>query len=75
MPTIAVVAGVRIVIYPGDHNPPHFHGLAGDRAAQIAIADLSVMAGRLPRAKMRAVREWAAENRVLLAREWVRLQE
>ena len=37
MPTIALVEGVSIVIYPGDHLPPHFHAWKDGRMAKFEI--------------------------------------
>jgi len=35
-------------MYWRDHAPPHFHAIYGSDEAEIAIDDLSVLAGRLP---------------------------
>lgn len=59
-------------MYFADHNPPHFHVLGRDGAAQVAIADLQIieMSGRLD---LREALEWAAENRALLEAKWEEL--
>lgn len=59
-------------MYVDDHNPPHFHALLDGQAAQIKIADLSVLAGSLPRAALRRVLAWAAEQQDFLAAEWAK---
>jgi hypothetical protein len=60
-------------MYFDDHNPPHFHALLGRDAVQIKIADLSMLAGRLPHSAMNRVLAWAAENQDFLAAQWLRL--
>jgi Domain of unknown function (DUF4160) len=39
MPTIAVIDGVRIMIFPYDHNPIHVHAFASDFRLKLTIAD------------------------------------
>lgn len=59
-------------MYFADHNPPHFHVLGRDGAAQVAIETLEVIAinGRVD---LREALEWAAENRELLREKWTEL--
>jgi hypothetical protein len=63
-----------IMIYPGDHNPPHFHVVvrSGERAT-VEIATFQVR-GDVPAAVLREALAWAQENRARLLREWERLQ-
>jgi hypothetical protein len=49
MPIVAIVAGVMIRLYYSDHEPAHFHAVAGDDEMLVRIADLEVMAGRFHR--------------------------
>ncbi len=55
-----------------DHNPPHFHVLGRDGAAQITIETLDViaMSGRVD---LGEALEWAAENKALLREKWEEL--
>jgi hypothetical protein len=46
MPTIAVVAGVRIIIYPKDHLPPHLHAKLAEHEAMISIVTGDVLEDR-----------------------------
>ena len=59
-------------MYFGDHNPPHFHVLGRDGAAQVRIDTLEVivMAGRVD---LREALEWAADNGAILATKWEEL--
>jgi hypothetical protein len=70
MPTIAIVAGVRIVIWPRDLFPPHVHALLADREALISILTGEVLQGSLPPAKQKAVQAWLDANRVRVAYVW-----
>lgn len=56
-------------MYFADHNPPHFHVLGRDGAAQVAIDTLEVIAisGRVD---LREALEWAAQNKTLLQAKW-----
>jgi Domain of unknown function (DUF4160) len=70
MPTIAVVAGVRIVMYWNDHAPPHFHALLAEHRAVIEIDSLTVIGGYLPKHKLRSVLEWAASRQGAFHSAW-----
>jgi hypothetical protein len=70
MPTIAIIAGVRVMIYPKDHLPPHLHAIFAGNEAMISILTGDVLQGSLPRAKQRAVQEWLAANREHVAYVW-----
>lgn len=60
MPTVAIVDGVKIQFFFGDHPPAHFHvDFAGARA-QIRLSDFQVIEGGLPAAKLLAVKRWAS---------------
>jgi hypothetical protein len=48
MPEISRFFGIIIRMYFGDHNPPHFHAVYQDDAAEYDINTLSVIKGKLP---------------------------
>lgn len=52
-----------------DHDPPHFHVLAREGAAQVRIDTLEVlnMSGRID---LREALNWAADNKDLLQAKW-----
>jgi hypothetical protein len=75
VPTIAIIAGVRVVIYPKDHLPPHLHAMLGGQSARISILTGEVLEGDLPRSKLRAVLEWLAANRPRVAYAWREIVE
>jgi hypothetical protein len=70
MPTIAIVFGVRIIIYPKDHLPPHLHTKFAEHEAMISIATGHLLQGTLPKAKLSAVQEWLAKHREQVAYVW-----
>ena len=41
MPTVLRVAGLRFIIWPDDHLPPHVHAFGADGSAKIAIGSAS----------------------------------
>jgi hypothetical protein len=70
MPTIAVVDGVRLVMYWNDHAPPHFHALLAEHRAVVDIETLKVIEGYLPKHKLRSVLKWAASRQDALQVTW-----
>lgn len=62
MPEIDRISGIRICVFSRDHLPPHFHAFYGEDEALIAIRDGSVIAGGLPRKKLRETLAYLAEN-------------
>ena len=70
MPTIAIVAGVRIIIYPKDHLPPHLHAKFAEFEILISILTGDVLEGSMPRGKLRDVQAWLAVNREHVSYVW-----
>ena len=60
-------------MYFFDHDPPHFHVIAGGKECQMQVSDQSVMAGKVSRKAMNAARSWAAKNSALLMSKWSEL--
>ena len=75
MPTIAIVSGVRLVLYLNDHLPPHIHALFGDYSAMLSIATGDVLQGKLPKAKLKAVQAFLDRRREQVAYYWEELRE
>jgi hypothetical protein len=73
----AKLSNCRIYIYPGDHNPPHFHLKGPNSKALMNIVTLEVLAGKAHRQDLAEARAWASEpkNLALLVSEWRRLNE
>ncbi|HEV2646692.1 MAG TPA: DUF4160 domain-containing protein [Acidobacteriaceae bacterium] len=70
MPTISSFYGILIQMYWNDHAPPHFHVRYSGFKATVAIQDLTVLTGHLPRTAERLVLEWAAEHQEELMEDW-----
>ncbi|MHC2621514.1 hypothetical protein ACVIW2_003546 [Bradyrhizobium huanghuaihaiense] len=73
----APLSNCKVYIYPGDHNPPHFHLKGPNSRASIDIVTLEVIAGKASKTDLAEVRAWAAEpeNLTALVSEWRRLNE
>ena len=72
MPIISIFFGIVIRINFSDHNPPHLHA---DYQGQEAVFDTrtaEMIAGRLPRATTRLIRDWIIANQAALAENWDR---
>lgn len=72
MPTISTFFGVAIRMFFSDHPPPHFHAAYQHHRAVIAIETGAIIAGALPTAVHRLVRDWAARHRAELLDNWER---
>jgi Domain of unknown function (DUF4160) len=72
MPRLIRFSASEIAMYFGDHNPPHFHVLGREGAAQVRIDTLEVMAvsGRID---LREALDWAQANRLILEEKWAEL--
>lgn len=75
MPVVATVAGAAVRLYYADHEPAHFHAVAGDAEMLVRITDGTVLAGDLPPAPRRAVLAWAGRHREALALAWLRCRQ
>ena len=75
MPTVHRLGRCRIEMYAEDHPPPPVHVIHPDGKALVAIADATIIAGRLPRHMMRDARAWITANRDRLRQRWDELQE
>jgi hypothetical protein len=69
MPRLMRFSTTEIAMFFEDHNPPHFHVLGREGAAQIRIDTLEVIesSGRID---LREALQWAAGNQALLAARW-----
>ncbi|RZI58615.1 MAG: DUF4160 domain-containing protein [Rubrivivax sp.] len=73
-PTLVRISKSRIDVYANDHHPPHFHIRANDGSkAAVAIRDLKVIAGEVPRAALSEALAWAEPRRPLLLKTWKEL--
>jgi hypothetical protein len=70
MPTISKFYGILIRMYFNDHSPPHFHAEYGEHKAIVAIEQLTVTEGRLPRRAQQLVLDWAELHQQELLEDW-----
>jgi hypothetical protein len=66
MPTISVFYGLIVMMYYLDderHHLPHIHVKFQDQEASFSILDTSLLAGKLPVAKVRLVQAWIEIHR------------
>ena len=70
MPTISFFYGILIRMFYNDHEPPHFHALYGEFQATIAIDELRVLEGELPRRALDLVLDWAELHQDELRENW-----
>lgn len=63
MPEVDRIFGIRICVFSRDHLPPHFHAFYGEYEALIDIREAVIIAGGLPRRKLREALEYLAQNR------------
>lgn len=62
MPTVKDFGTFRICMYFEDENPPHFHIVAPDFQAKIALGGLGVLAGNAPCKVLSEARAWARDH-------------
>lgn len=70
VPTLSRFYGIEIVMYPRDHNPPHFHAFYSGHEAVVGISPIQVTEGALPSRAASLVLEWTALHQADLLRAW-----
>ena len=73
MPTIIVIFGINLFIYPNDHNPPHVHAFYGDQKACFYIENGEMFRGKIPYKKAKIVQDFIAKYKEELLVEWNKL--
>lgn len=75
MPRISAFSGITITItilmFFGDHNPPHFHARYSGHVGRVAL-DGTFLDGDMPRRAKRLIRAWAALHHRELELCWER---
>jgi hypothetical protein len=59
-------------MYWDDHGPPHFHAVYGDHEANVMIAPVMLVRGRLPPRALALIVEWASSHEAELLANWNR---
>ena len=70
MPTLAIIDGISILMWPNDHPPPHFHVRFADRTGKFDIAAGCMIKGTLDRKTVKKVQAWTIANQAMLLRAW-----
>jgi hypothetical protein len=71
MATVALVDGVKIMLYANEHPPSHFHAKFAEFHAVIDIDKLVIIRGSLPPSKSNAVIRWATGRQEALRSAFV----
>ena len=58
MPTISQFYGIKILLWPNDHYPPHFHVRYAEFKAKIGIISVALLDGNLPPKARALTEEW-----------------
>jgi hypothetical protein len=77
MPAISEFFGLCVAMYYDDnkqHHVPHVHVTHQSQEAVLSTADGRLLAGKLPRAKMRLIRAWIEIRKAELAENWRRAE-
>ncbi len=72
MPTISLFFGIVVQMYWRDHAPPHFHAYYQGHEALIGIETGDIIAGSLPPAVRRLLKDWALRHSPELMANWER---
>ncbi len=75
MPRISQFFGIVILMFYDDHSPPHFHIKYAEHKAEMSIATLEVLEGKLPNRVLSLVLEWSALHRSELVDDWERARQ
>ena len=73
MPTISMFYGIVIYLYFYDderHKTPHIHAKYQGQDASVSIIDGEVLAGDIPKAKLRLVQAWIEIHNESLLADW-----
>ncbi|MGZ3788853.1 MAG: DUF4160 domain-containing protein [Bacteriovorax sp.] len=70
MPTISHFYGIYILLYPKEHNPPHFHVKYSGFKASVNIRNGEILAGNLPPKARSLTEEWRLIHKKELLEAW-----
>ena len=70
MPTLAIIDGITILMWPNDHPPPHFHVRFAGKTGKFDIATARMIKGTLDRKTVRKVQAWTIANQAMLSQAW-----
>jgi hypothetical protein len=74
MPTLQRFSDRRVLMYIGDHPPPHVHVVRNDGRDCIVEIETLLVVGKLATREIRVALEWIASEKQFLLSEWRRYQ-
>ena len=72
MPTLQKFQDCRILMYFGDHPPPHVHVVKGDGRDCIVEIETLLIIGKLAAREVREALQWIGNEKQFLLSEWRR---
>lgn len=63
MPEISRFFGIVILMYYGDHDPPHFHVVYSGMKGKVAIKTGEVLEGEISKRALKLIQEWIELHR------------
>jgi hypothetical protein len=72
MPTLHRFPDCRVLMYLGDHPPPHVHVVLRDGRDAIVEIDSLAVIGKLAVREIRDAMDWIAARKAFLLGEWQR---
>ena len=58
MPEISRFFGITILMFFGDHDPPHFHVFYSGMEAKVSIKSREVIQGEISARALKLIKEW-----------------
>ena len=74
MPTLAIIDGISILMWPNDHDPPHFHVRFAGRTGKFDMATGQMIKGTINRRTIKKVQSWTIANQAMLLLAWNNLR-
>jgi hypothetical protein len=62
MPLVDLINGIKILIYNGEHRPPHIHARYNEYEVLITIETQDLYAGEMPGRQLKTIFDWLASN-------------
>lgn len=75
LPTVVRLGSLKIMVFAGDHNPPHFHIVSAEYAAVVSLESLEVIAGYVPKQSYEMAKRWATNHMDVLHAAWAQLND
>jgi len=67
---VQAINGIRIIIYPNDHNPPHFHVVGNGIDAKFSIESGAMISGNIKQRHEKIIKTWFQHSKDKLISAW-----